>query len=60
MYGRKEECIFLVRKLAVLLEQDAQELQPFLKGEIYDAYKELVYSEKSLAEEMEKAILRHY
>ena len=42
MYGRKEECIFLVRKLAVLLEQDAQELQPFLKGEIYDAYKELV------------------
>lgn len=59
MYSRKEECAFYMKKLIKLLDQDAEDLHLFLKGDIYEAYKELILEEKHLAEGMKRDILRH-
>lgn len=59
MYSRKEECAFHIKKLIKLLDQDAEDLHLFLKGDIYEAYKELILEEKYLAEGIERDILRH-
>lgn len=59
MYSRKEECAFRMKKLIKLLDQDAEDLHLFLKGDIYEAYKELILEEKHLAEGMKRDILRH-
>ncbi len=59
MFSGREDCAFRIKKLIKLLEQDAEDLHLFLKGDIYEAYKELVLEEKHLAEGMERDILRH-
>lgn len=60
VYSRKEDCAFQIKKLIKLLEQDVEDLHPFLKGDIYEAYRELILEEKHLAEEIEKDILEVY
>lgn len=56
MFSGREDCAFRIKKLIKLLEQDAEDLHLFLKGDIYEAYKEIILEEKYLAEEIERDI----
>ena len=43
----------------MLLEQDIEDLHPFLKGNIFEAYRELVRSEMSILQEIEEKVRKY-
>ncbi len=59
MDSRKEDCVYRLKRLSMLLEQDIEDLHPFLKGNIFEAYRELVRSEMSILQEIEEKVRKY-